>query len=130
MNSNDLGDNIIFNYQIEPQSNTERLEEEYPTIYEGYKKIMDEQFELFSKKMLLYGLDNISMGSKLETFEEKKLSQTSIWIRCNDKMNRLKNLVLFDKPNTLKDESINDSYMDLVNYNIIAQLVHQDLWKK
>lgn len=103
---------------------------EYPTIYNGYMQIMDEQFELFCKKMMSYGMDNISMGTQLDTPEDKKLSLTAIWIRCNDKMNRLKNLVLKGNPNTLDDEPIEDAYVDLVNYNIISQLVSRDLWKK
>ena len=45
-------------------------------------------------------------------------------------MNRLKNLVLFNKKNQVEGETSIDSYMDLVNYNIIAQLVHKNLWKK
>jgi len=108
----------------------EQLEKEYPTIASGYKQIMKEQYTLFAKKMLDYGVDNISMGTRLETPEEKTLSLTAIWIRCSDKMNRLKNLVLFNKKNQVEGETSIDSYMDLVNYNIIAQLVHKNLWKK
>ena len=107
-----------------------QLEEEYPTIANGYKQIIKEQYALFAQKMLDYGVDNISMGTRLETPEDKKLSLTAIWIRCNDKMNRLKNLVLFNKKNQVENEPATDSYMDLVNYNIIAQLVSKDLWKK
>ena len=114
----------------EEASAIEQMEKEYPTIAAGYKKIMREQYELFAQKMLDYGVDNISMGSRLETPDEKKLSLTAIWIRCNDKMNRLKNLVLFEKKNQVKNEGVNDSYMDLVNYNIIAQLVEKNQWKK
>ena len=32
----------------------EVLKKEYPTIYNAYKEIMDEQFELFAKKHLDY----------------------------------------------------------------------------
>lgn len=107
-----------------------QLKEQYPTIYNGYKQIMDEQFLLFTKKHLSYGMDNISMGTQLSNPDEKKLSLTAVWIRMNDKMNRLKNLVLLNKKNTIEDESIEDSYKDLVNYGIIAQLVEKGLWKK
>ena len=114
----------------EEMSVIEQLEKEYPTIAQGYKQIIKEQYTLFAQKMLDYGVDNISMGTRLESPEDKKLSLTAIWIRCNDKMNRLKNLVLFNKKNQVENESVTDSYMDLVNYNIIAQLVSKDLWKK
>lgn len=112
------------------KTSIEKLEEEYPIIAEGYKNICKEQYELFARKMLSYGMSNISMGTSLETSEDKKLSLTSVWVRCHDKMSRLKNLVMMGKENYVKDESINDTYMDLVNYNIIAQLVNKDLWKK
>ena len=55
---------------------------------------------------------------------------TGVWIRCMDKMNRLKNLVLYQKTNFVEDESVVDTYKDLVNYNIIAQIVLKDRWKK
>mgnify|MGYP003352479449 CR=1 FL=1 len=63
-----------------------------------------------------------------KTPEEKKLALTAIWIRMNDKMNRLKNLVLLNKENTVQDESIQDTFKDLSNYAIIAQLVINDEW--
>ena len=109
---------------------TQQLEEEYPEIAKEFKKILKEQYELFACKMLDYGLDNISMGTRLETQDEKKLSLTAIWIRMNDKMNRLKNLVLLSKENKVADESTTDSYKDLTNYGIIAQIVQNNMWKK
>ena len=80
--------------------------------------------------MLAYGIDNISLGTALEKEEDKKISITGVWIRCMDKMNRLKNLVLYQKTNFVEDESVVDTYKDLVNYNIIAQIVLKDQWKK
>jgi len=108
--------------------NIDKLKEEYPTISGGYKNIIGEQYELFASKHLSYGMDNISMGTQLKTPEEKKLALTAIWIRMNDKMNRLKNLVLLNKENTVQDESIEDTFKDLSNYAIIAQLVIKDQW--
>ena len=53
------------------------------------------------------------------------------FIEIKKKINRLKNLVLLNKKNYLEStESIEDSYKDLVNYNIIAQLVSRDKWVK
>ena len=114
----------------EEMSVIEQLEKEYPTIAAGYKQIMKEQYTLFAKKMLAYGIDNISLGTALEKEEDKKISITGVWIRCMDKMNRLKNLVLYQKTNFVEDESVVDTYKDLVNYNIIAQIVLKDQWKK
>jgi hypothetical protein len=113
----------------EEMSVIEQLEKEYPTIANGYKKILKEQYELFAQKMLSYGVDNISMGSDLKEEVDKKLSLTSIWIRCSDKINRLKNLLIKNKSNPISEEPITDAWVDLCNYSIIAQLVHRDQWK-
>jgi hypothetical protein len=47
----------------------------------------------------------------------------------NDKINRLKQLVLLNKSD-LVNESITDTYQDLSIYNIIAQLVQNKNWGK
>jgi hypothetical protein len=107
-----------------------QLEKEYPIIAEEFKEILLAQYELFSQKMLSYGMGNISMGSNLETKEEVKFSLTSIWIRMNDKMNRLKNLVLLGNKNPLDNEPTMDSWIDLTNYGVIAQIVSKGKWKK
>lgn len=107
-----------------------QLEKEYPLIAEEFKEILLAQYELFSQKMLSYGMGNISMGSNLETKEEVKFSLTSVWIRMNDKMNRLKNLVLLGNKNPLDNEPTMDSWVDLTNYGIIAQIVSKGKWKK
>jgi hypothetical protein len=110
--------------------NIDKLKEEFPTISGGYKNIIGEQYELFASKHLSYGMDNISMGTQLKTPEEKKLALTAIWIRCSDKINRLKNLVLLNKENYVENEPVIDAWIDLCNYAIIAQLVMKDEWKK
>jgi hypothetical protein len=107
-----------------------QMEKEYPVIAEEFKEIMVAQYELFAAKMLSYGMGNISMGSNLETKDEVKFSLTSIWIRMNDKMNRLKNLVLLGNKNPLNNEPTMDSWIDLTNYGVIAQIVSKGKWKK
>jgi hypothetical protein len=47
-----------------------------------------------------------------------------------DKMQRLKQLVLLNKTNSLDDEPVEDAYVDLSNYSIIALLVKAGKWKK
>lgn len=121
-----MSDGIIYDT---PKSNKNTLETEFPLIAEEFKKIQKEQYELFSRKMVSYGKGNISMGTELKTQEEVKFSLTSIWIRLHDKMNRLKNLVVFGKTNTVEDESIEDTYKDISNYAIISLIVKRGLWK-
>lgn len=104
-------------------------EEKYPETTKEFKKIMREQYELFCKKQLNYGPENISVGTKCETDQEIKLSQTGLWFRMNDKINRLKQLVLIGTQDHV-GESVADSYSDLSVYGIIAQIVTRGKWGK
>ena len=106
------------------------FENTYPTLAKEFKQIQNEQYELFAKKMLDYGLHNISLGSSLEDPEDTKLSLTGIWLRCSDKINRLKNLLKRDGKNYVEGEGMIDSFVDIANYGIIAMLVMRNKWKK
>ena len=106
----------------------EEFESIYPTIAEEFKKIQQEQYELFAAKMLSYGRGNITLGGNLANKEDKDLTLTSIWVRMNDKMNRLKNMVIKKRSNPLDNESIEDTWRDMSNYSIIALLVGKDRW--
>jgi hypothetical protein len=117
-----------------PENNVEltpikQCEEKYPEMTSEFKKILKEQYELFCKKQLNYGPDNISVGTRCETHEEQKLSLTGLWFRMNDKINRLKQLVVLGKQD-LVNESIQDSFSDLSVYGIIAQIVSRGKWGK
>lgn len=125
---------LTFIYNKEMMENKDKsileFEKEYPELAEGFKAIQKEQYELFARKMLSYGLGNISMGTNLQNEEEVNLSLTAIWIRSMDKMQRLKQLVLLKKNNPLDNEPVEDAYIDLSNYSIIALLVKAGKWKK
>ena len=107
---------------------SEILQEEYPTIYDGYMDIMEQQLELFSKKHLDYGMGNISAGTGLTTQDERAFALTGLWYRISDKVNRWKNMIITKRDP--QNESLIDSFQDLTNYGIIAQLVATDRWKK
>lgn len=104
-------------------------EEKYPETTAEFKKILKEQYEIFCRKQLNYGPDNISVGTRLETPEEVKLSLTGLWFRMNDKINRLKQMVLLGKEDAV-GESVEDTYLDLSVYGIIAQIVKRGKWAK
>lgn len=106
-----------------------QVEEMYPEMTDEFKAIMFTQYELFCKKQLNYGPSNISVGTSLETDDDVKLSLTGLWFRMNDKINRLKQLVVLGQPDKVV-ESINDTYMDLSVYGIIAQIVSNKKWAK
>ena len=104
------------------------IEEEYPETAKSFKEIQKEQYELFCKKQMDYGPKNISVGTDLRTEEDVKLSLTGLWFRINDKIERLKQLVVLDK--TAQNEPMIDAFSDLSVYGIIAQIVHRKKWGK
>jgi len=106
-----------------------QIEQEYPEMTAEYKKIMIEGYETFCAKQSNYGPGNISVGTSLATEEERKLSQTGLWFRMNDKIQRLKQLVVLGKQDNV-GESVDDTYQDLSVYGIIAQLVQRGKWAK
>ena len=75
-----------------------------------------------------YGPKNISVGTDLRTDEDVKLSLTGLWFRINDKIERLKQLVVFGK--SAQNEPMIDAFSDLSVYGIIAQIVHRKKWSK
>ena len=54
----------------------------------------------------------------------KEYGMTMVCIRLEDKLNRLKSLTKSD--NKVKDESIEDTLMDLANYSIMAIIEKED----
>lgn len=106
-----------------------QIEQEYPEMTAEYKKIMIEGYETFCAKQSNYGPGNISVGTSLSTPDDIKLSQTGLWFRMNDKIQRLKQLVVLGKQDNV-GEAIDDTYQDLSVYGIIAQLVSRGKWAK
>ena len=106
----------------------EWCEDNYPEMTTEYKKIMIEQYILFCKKHRNYGTGNINVGTNLETDGDVKLALTGLWFRLNDKIQRLKNLVVLGEPDTV-GEAIDDTFQDLSVYGIIAQIVKQKKFK-
>ncbi len=106
------------------------FEEEYPGLSNEFQIIQDEQYELFARKMMDYGLNNVTLGGDIvNNSEDKKFSLTGLTIRLTDKTNRLKNLVVSGKQ-YVKDEGMEDTFIDIANYGIIGMLVGRNHWKK
>lgn len=104
-------------------------ETNYPQTCTEFKSIMEEQYLLFCQKQMNYGPSNIAVGTQLQSADDVKLSLTGLWFRCNDKINRLKQLVVLNVADQV-GESIEDTYKDLSVYNIIAQIVSKRIWGK
>ena len=108
----------------------EEMEQEWPEMTEEFRKIQREQYVLFLHKQHDYGPGNISVGTNLQTKEEIKLSLTGLWFRINDKAQRVKTLLLGEKKSVVKDEPLEDAYLDISNYGIMATIVSRGKWGK
>ena len=108
----------------------ELMEKEWPEMTKEFKKIQREQYELFLHKQHDYGPGNISVGTNLQTPEEVKLSLTGLWFRMNDKLQRLKTLLLSGRQNAVEGEPLEDAYLDVSNYGIVATIVGRGKWGK
>ena len=104
-------------------------EENYPEMTKEFKKILGEQYELFCRKQANYGSSNIAVGTALQNDEEIKLSLTGLFFRMNDKIQRIKQLVVLGKQD-LVGEAVDDTFQDLSVYGIIAQIVKRKKWGK
>jgi len=107
-----------------------QMEKEWPLMTSEFKKIQREQYELFLHKQHDYGPGNISVGSPLLTEEDIKLSLTGLWFRMNDKIQRLKTLLMSNRTHAVQGEPMEDAYLDVSNYGIMATIVKKGLWGK
>lgn len=81
--------------------------------------IYNEAWELLVKKQLDYGPKNIANapGGPLN----------GLLVRMHDKMARLSHLI-YEVKDTPQNESIEDSFVDLLNYSAIALMVLRGKW--
>ena len=106
------------------------MEKEWPEMTKEFKKLQREQYELFLHKQHDYGPGNISVGTSLQTEEEVHLSLTGLWFRMNDKIQRLKTLLMNKRESAVAGEPMEDAYLDVSNYGIMATIVKKGLWGK
>ena len=112
------------------ESVIEQMEKEWPEMTDEFKKIQREQYELFLHKQHDYGPGNISVGTQLQTEEEIHLSLTGLWFRMNDKIQRLKNLLMSGRGNAVEGEPMEEAFLDVSNYGIMATIVKNGKWGK
>ena len=89
------------------------------SIEQDMAELMVKVFEIFKKKQACYGKGNIA-----------DFGERGVLIRSNDKIKRLIKLVWDGKPNAIPDESIEDTWIDLADYALIALLVRNGSWDK
>ena len=108
----------------------EYMETKYPKMTQEFQKIQREQYELFLHKQHDYGPQNIAVGTALVNEEDKRLSLMGIWFRINDKVERIKTILMRGDNGSLKGEGLVDSYSDISNYGVMAQVVARGKWAK
>lgn len=83
-------------------------------------QIYNELFEILAKKQIDYGPLNIWNAPGGAT--------NGLMVRMSDKLERLKNLVYNSiEPN---NEALEDSFIDIANYAVIALMVERGIWEK
>ena len=104
-------------------------QKEYPETCDEFLNICADQYVLFCKKQKNYGPSNISVGTDLKTNGDVKLSLTGLWFRINDKIQRLKQLIILGHKDNVGESEL-DTFQDLSVYGIIAQIVSSKKWGK
>lgn len=104
-----------------------KMEKNNPEMTNEFKKILQQQYELFCMKMNDYGKGNIMLGGDYKSEQDRKYALMGTTIRLNDKTNRLINLILKSEKNVVS-ESIEDTFQDIVNYAIISLIVSRGKW--
>jgi len=115
---------------VDTQDVVKYMERTYPEMTGEFLKIQSEQYELFCRKQYDYGPQNIAVGTILKTPEDIKLSLLGLWFRMNDKIERMKTLLLRNGTNSVEGEPVVDSYNDISVYGIMAQVVSRGKWAK
>ena len=106
------------------------FEQEYPDLSNEFKTIQNEMYEMFARKHMDYGLNNIALGGDIvNNSDDKQFSLTGLCIRLTDKISRLKNLLVNGR-SFVKGEGMEDTFIDIANYGIIGLLVGRNKWKK
>ena len=121
---------ITYETMNEDKTIVQQMEEEWPQMTAEFRRLQREQYELFLHKQHDYGPGNISVGSQLQTPEEVKLSLTGLWFRMNDKIQRLKTLLMGDREAAVNGEPMEDAFLDVSNYGIMATIVKNGKWGK
>ena len=107
-----------------------QMEKEWPEMTKEFKRLQKAQYELFLHKQHDYGPQNIAVGQMLVNEEEKRLSLMGIWFRINDKVERIKTILMRGDNGSLEGEGLVDSYSDISNYGVMAQVVARGKWAK
>ena len=74
--------------------------------------------------------NEIHLEAHFDFKEDIKLSMLGIWFRMNDKIERMKTLLMRNGENSVEGEPVTDSFSDVSNYGVMAQVVARGKWAK
>ena len=121
---------ITYETMSEDKTVVQQMEEEWPQMTAEFRRLQREQYVLFLHKQHDYGPGNISVGTQLQTKEEVRLSLMGLFFRMNDKIQRVKTLLMNNRESAVKDEPLEDAFLDVSNYGIMATIVSRGKWGK
>lgn len=105
------------------------IEQKYPEMTNEFESITHDMLQLFAMKQSDYGPKNVGMGfSVVETDEQVRRALLGLSVRINDKVQRLLNLTMNNKDP--KNESLEDTFIDIANYAVMSLIVQRKLWGK
>ncbi len=116
--------------EYDPTNVVSYMERTYPEMTSEFKNIQREQYELFCRKQFDYGPSHVAVGTILKTKEDIRLSLLGLFFRINDKVERIKTLLMRNTDNAVEGEPLIDSYSDISNYGVMAQVVQRGKWAK
>jgi|TARA_R100000008_G_C3585361_1_gene171804 hypothetical protein len=112
-----------------PENVVQYIRENYPETEEMFQKELNNMYMTFCRKQYDYGPGNIAMGTLLKSDKEINQSLFGIIVRMNDKINRLLNLST--KHNfKAQNEPIEDAFLDIAIYCVMALIVKDKKWSK
>jgi hypothetical protein len=79
---------------------------------DGVERVFEECLELYKRK----NHDYSNKGESAFDKGYKKMGTKSLWLRLNDKFTRFESLLFSDDEAQVKDEKIEDTLLDLINY--------------
>ena len=107
----------------------EYIKENYPETEEMFQKELNNMYLTFCRKQYDYGPNNIAMGTLLSNDKEISMSLLGIIVRLNDKVNRLVNLAT-KHDFKAQNEPIEDAFLDVAIYCVMALIVKSKKWSK
>ena len=105
------------------------IKENYPETEEMFQKELNNMYLTFCRKQYDYGPNNIAMGTLLSNDKEISMSLLGIIVRLNDKVNRLVNLAT-KHDFKAQNEPIEDAFLDVAIYCVMALIVKSKKWSK